>query len=565
MEQQGMLIDQNVIRELQKGVKLDVQAGFEGFRWWAASRVPDARLMSEIHDSQLRQLLFAGVPLPLRPGQVIADSFPLVDTFRVPNPPHARTHLYPRRTRIILLHGLWGPTTPSPLQPQAFTPKGLPSVGSGALRPLAGRPLAALAAYAALKGTSASPAVAGTGDYQEEMQASVNPVGGLLRDPGSQKHGDYGELYDAFGGGEAGLEASAALDVLLQSRQRRTWVSEVALLKAPDHAEHVPKGASAHTVRDDGLWRVHCSRYIGLQIGHLTPLRLRLLEQLSDNRYGRQLRRALAADVAAGNTMMVARLNDLPLHVLASLAPRSPSAELAGHLSHGPGTVFASIAAAMYPHIEEAIDSGRCRLEAPVQEIDSAEPAIPLVADMYPQEHRLVKELTLRMLTDPAPVHFGRAIGLDDAAAQKAIEEWRRVIPEVGNFHKELVRHARVDGHVETLLGRQLAVPPWGSSEEQAAANTRLATLFLVMGSTVDVKAAVLLALGCGERAAALRAIGWQPLTSVDNEFLLEGPTETVENAWKLVHNCVTRPLADDYNLSLNVTLHVGPNLHDAV
>lgn len=56
--------------------------------------------------------------------------------------------------------------------------------------------------------------------------------------------------------------------------------------------------------------------------------------------------------------MMVARLNDLPLHVLASLAPRSPSAELAGHLSHGPGTVFASIAAAMYPHIEEAIDSG---------------------------------------------------------------------------------------------------------------------------------------------------------------------------------------------------------------
>lgn len=82
-----MFCCRNVIRELQKGVKLDVQAGFEGFRWWAASRVPDARLMSEIHDSQLRQLLFAGVPLPLRPGQVIADSFPLVDTFRVHLPP----------------------------------------------------------------------------------------------------------------------------------------------------------------------------------------------------------------------------------------------------------------------------------------------------------------------------------------------------------------------------------------------------------------------------------------------------------------------------------------------
>lgn len=35
------------------------------------------------------------------------------------------------------------------------------------------------------------------------------------------------------------------------------------------------------------------------------------------------------------------------------------------------------------------------------------------------------------MLTDPAPVHFGQVVGVDDAAAQQAIEDWDRVIPEV--------------------------------------------------------------------------------------------------------------------------------------
>lgn len=43
--------------------------------------------MTEYHHTQLRQLLYAGVTLPLKPGQATPDKFPLVDTFRVHLPP----------------------------------------------------------------------------------------------------------------------------------------------------------------------------------------------------------------------------------------------------------------------------------------------------------------------------------------------------------------------------------------------------------------------------------------------------------------------------------------------
>lgn len=43
----------------------------------------------------------------------------------------------------IIIHGLWGPTTTSPLVPEVYTPSGWPAVSTPVLRGLAGKPGAA--------------------------------------------------------------------------------------------------------------------------------------------------------------------------------------------------------------------------------------------------------------------------------------------------------------------------------------------------------------------------------------------------------------------------------------
>jgi DNA polymerase-1 len=56
----------------------------------------------------------------------------------------------------IELHGVWGRSTPTPLEPEVFTPAGWPACSTPVLRTLAGKPGAAKRALAELEGTNLS-------------------------------------------------------------------------------------------------------------------------------------------------------------------------------------------------------------------------------------------------------------------------------------------------------------------------------------------------------------------------------------------------------------------------
>ena len=61
-----------------------------------------------------------------------------------------------KKNMDIELHGVWGRSTPTPLEPDMFTPAGWPACSTPVLRTLAGKPGAAKRALAELEGADVS-------------------------------------------------------------------------------------------------------------------------------------------------------------------------------------------------------------------------------------------------------------------------------------------------------------------------------------------------------------------------------------------------------------------------
>ena len=68
-----------------------------------------------------------------------------------------------KKNMDIELHGVWGRSTPTPLEPEVFTPAGWPACSTPVLRMLAGKPGAAKRALAELEGADLSSSSEGAG------------------------------------------------------------------------------------------------------------------------------------------------------------------------------------------------------------------------------------------------------------------------------------------------------------------------------------------------------------------------------------------------------------------
>jgi DNA polymerase-1 len=62
METEGMLVDRAYLAEVEKVAKAEQEVAANRFRNWACKYCPDAKYMNVGSDTQLRQLLFGGVP-----------------------------------------------------------------------------------------------------------------------------------------------------------------------------------------------------------------------------------------------------------------------------------------------------------------------------------------------------------------------------------------------------------------------------------------------------------------------------------------------------------------------
>lgn len=128
------------------------------------------------------------------------------------------------------------------------------------------------------------------------------------------------------------------------------------------------------------------------------------------------------------------------------------------------------------------------------------------------------------------------------------------------------IAEARKTGFVRTLLGRRRNLPYIRSSSDILRAHgERAAINSPIQGSAADIATAAMLAI---KRNDGLRELKWKMLLQVHDEVILEGPRDCVEDAERLVVECMAGPFprrdGPGFSNPLNVDLTVNAKHADS-
>ena len=424
-----------------------------------------------------------------------------------------------------------------------------------------------------------------------------------------------GSLYCAFGGGEEGLMACAAIDALC----------EVGLIDKLLGTFIKPlQGDDISTPRDQ---RVHCSLNLNTETGRLSSRKPNLQNQpaLEKDRY--KVRAAFTADVERGRSLIVADYGQLELRILAAM---TDCASMKEAFRKG-GDFHSRTAYGMYQHIKDAVAAGKCRLEEGEGDAD-----IPLIKDMFGAERRLAKILNFSLAYGKTVHGLANDFGQTQEEAQATLDAWYSDRPEVKRWQIEQRINAHELGYVTTILGRRRNLPDakaakfqqdskyasrtvgklrpmlkmdaqklvkelrrkaaacsnreekhkleedaafverdplnWlqdrgnsggGNSGKTLSGNFRAAINTPIQGSAADVVTAAMIEI---QRNKELKKLGWTLLLQVHDEVILEGPKESATRAKEIVDSCMEKPFAGNnpFDVKWEVDSNIGTTWYEA-
>ncbi|XP_028097504.1 DNA polymerase I B, chloroplastic/mitochondrial-like isoform X1 [Camellia sinensis] len=515
LETDGMLVDRAYLAEMEKVARAEQQIAANRFRSWASKYCPEAKYMNVGSDAQLRQLFFGGIQNRKDTNEFLPEQ----REFKIPNVEKVieEGKKTPTKFRNIKLHSLV-----SGIEAEIYTASGWPSVSGDALKTLAGK-------------------VSAEFDFTDDSQSDDNIINlpetklskakvGAVSD-GSESA--YGTAYAAFGGGQNGKEACHAIAALCEVCSIDSLISNFIL---PLQGSHI-SGKNG---------RIHCSLNINTETGRLSARRPNLQNQpaLEKDRY--KIRQAFIA--MPGNSLIVADYGQLELRILAHLANCKSMLDA----FRAGGDFHSRTAMNMYPHIREAVEQKRVLLEWHPQPGEE-KPPVPLLKDAFGSERRKAKMLNFSIAYGKTPVGLARDWKVSVKEAKETVNRWYNGRKEVRDWQEERKKEARQTRCVHTLLGRARrfpsmdhATPSQKGHIERAAINTP------VQGSAADVAMCAMLEIS---RNSRLKELGWRLLLQVHDEVILEGPTESAEDAKIVVVECMSKPF-DGKNI-LNVGLSV--------
>ncbi|KAK4383406.1 DNA polymerase I A, chloroplastic/mitochondrial [Sesamum angolense] len=489
METEGMLVDRLYLAEIEKVAKAEQQVAADRFRKWASKYCPDAKYMNVGSDAQLRQLFFGGVQNSKDQNEFL----PVEKDFKVPNVDNIIEEGKKSATkyRKIILRKPDGVN----IETDKYTASGWPSVSGDVLKSLAGKVSADFDFL--------------DEDNDEELPENVtykssdNNTAGLGIDTSA-----YGAAYSAFGGGQAGIEACHAIAALCEVCSIDSLISNFIL---PLQGNHI-SGKNG---------RIHCSLNINTETGRLSARRPNLQNQpaLEKDRY--KIRQAFIA--APGNSLIVADYGQLELRILA-------------HLANCKSMLDAFKAGGDF-HSRTAMNI------------------------------RKAKMLNFSIAYGKTTVGLARDWKVSREEAQETVDRWYSDRQEVLSWQEQRKKQARKYRCVFTLLGRARHFPSLkNASSAHRAHIDRAAINTPVQGSAADVAMCAMLQIS---KNARLKKLGWRLLLQlsqpkllacmtqkrqestddscvvfkqVHDEVILEGPTESAEEAKAIVVDCMEKP-----------------------
>ncbi|XP_073151319.1 DNA polymerase I A, chloroplastic/mitochondrial-like isoform X2 [Henckelia pumila] len=516
MEAEGMLVDRFFLSEIERVAKTEQQVSAARFRKWASKHCPDAKYMNVGSDSQLRQLFFGGIQNRKDPNEFL----PVERDFKVPNIDNIieEGKKSPTKYCKITLRKPDGVN----IETDKYTASGWPSVSGDVLKNLAGKVSADFDFV--------------DEDIDDELTETLtkNPSEDSETPPNEDPDTSaYGAAYAAFGGGQAGIEACHAIAALCEVCSIDSLISNFIL---PLQGNHI-SGKNG---------RIHCSLNINTETGRLSARRPNLQNQpaLEKDRY--KIRQAFVA--APGNSLIVADYGQLELRILAHLA----NCESMLNAFKAGGDFHSRTAMNMYPHICEAVERKDVLLEWHPQPGED-EPLAPLLKDAFASERRKAKMLNFSIAYGKTTVGLARDWKVSREEAQKTVDLWYSDRKEVLLWQDERKKQARRFRFVDTLLGRARHFPSLKNATSAHKAHIdRAAINTPVQGSAADVAMCAMLEISKNTR---LKVLGWRLLLQVHDEVILEGPTESAEEAKAIVVECMSKPFDGENILRVDLSV----------
>jgi len=334
---------------------------------------------------------------------------------------------------------------------------------------------------------------------------------------------EYGAAFSLFNSRKegSGKEACEAIDALHSMSSIDTMLS--------NFIEPLINLADANS-------RVHCSMNINTETGRLSARRPNLQNQPALEKDQYRIRSAFCAE--DGKRLIVADYGQLELRLLAHI---TKCKSMIDAFASG-GCFHSRTAAAMFPHVKAAVDSGEVLLE---WDHSKGEMPAPLLKDVFGSERRKAKTLNFSIAYGKTVHGLSKDWDVSVEEAKAILDAWYADRPEVLKWQKKVKEIARDEGYTKTLMGRYRSLP--GINEprmrghaERAAINTP------IQGGAADIVVLAMLRL---RQSELLRKLGYRLLLQVHDEVILEGPEDHVDEALEEVRRCMEAPW-DGYGLT---------------
>jgi DNA polymerase-1 len=144
------------------------------------------------------------------------------------------------------------------------------------------------------------------------------------------------------------------------------------------------------------------------------------------------------------------------------------------------------------------------------------------------------KTINFGIIYGVTPFGLARRIpGLDNAGAQRLIDDYKRRFPGIARFLAECVQHAESHGYVATILGRRRAIPelksPNGSTR---GLGERLAINSVVQGSAADLIKVAMVRL---QQRIDREKLPLRMLLQIHDELIFEAPERNADELAAIV------------------------------
>jgi DNA polymerase-1 len=500
MEREGMLVDQDHMKNIELSANNDKFRLVNEFKSWVLSVDPSLSLFNPDSNAHMQQFLYAPFEKQL-PGEDTSDEENVKKTANVSLKgqtffPQERTFVVDgeicegkKKKEYLTVKGLGLPTS-------GFTISGMPSVDAKALKVLSG-------------------------------------------EPGDGKYGKAFEFFRDKGNEELGKAACYAIDSLVKYKATETLIHSFIqpLIQLVDHNS-----------------RIHYSLNINTETGRLSAKKPNAQNQPALDKDKYKIRKAFRAK--PGNKLIVADYGQLELRLLAHITNCKSMIDA----FEAGGDFHSRTALSMYPKIKEAVEKKEVLLEWDSK--DGVPPA-PLLKNKFAAERKTAKTMNFSLAYGKTAHGFAKDWNCSIQEAIEALRLWYSERKEVEFWQDNVKKVAIQKGFTRTMMGRYRKLTDLVRNKivSKRTHGLRAAINTPIQGSAADIVTAAMVRIFYCKR---LKDLGWKMLLQIHDEIILEGPQDAADEALCIVKELMSHPVDEQLRIVLEVDAKIADNWYDA-